>query len=497
LGQSLPLTIVVATTALVLVGCDPQATISVVPTAGPPGKAVTVTASGFAAGETVNIRFDAAKMTAVPADAGGAVHASFTVPSGATPGAHGVKARGRTTGRRAKTTFLVRTNWRQYGFDNARSGSNPYENVLGVGNVASLHELWSVPVEFGSLAGRGSPAVSDGVLYLNNGVHVDAIDLATHAVLWRGRTQGQTATAPTVSRGLVFVVDGLSKLHAFPVGCRSDGGECPVLWTSSAGAFPFSHPVAENGVVYVGGITPQGVAAYSASCGIGGATCDPLWTVDLGQTTSSPALDNGVLYVQTGAELFAIDVNTHGVLWHAAALRPNDPEWNVAPTVANGLVFVSTTTDLLAFPIGCAADGSECAPRWRGEVPAGEHPSSTASAADGKVFVQSGLDDDSQIGGHVLAFSMTCGTDGATCVPEWVASRAERFNWVRPAVANGVVYVGTDNSNVIALAADCSTGGGLCTPLWSSSLASRTEGLIVVDGVMYWAEEHFVRAFGP
>jgi len=63
-------------------------------------------------------------------------------------------------------------------------------------------------------------------------------------------------------------------------------------------------------------------------------------------------------------------------------------------------------------------------------------------------------------------------------------------------VANGVVYVGTDNSNVIALAAACSTGGGMCTPLWSSSMAPRTEGLIVVDGVMYWAEEHFVRAFG-
>jgi hypothetical protein len=69
-------------------------------------------------------------------------------------------------------------------------------------------------------------------------------------------------------------------------------------------------------------------------------------------------------------------------------------------------------------------------------------------------------------------------------------------NWVRPAVANGVVYVGGDVSNTVAFAVDCAAGGGTCLPLWSTSVSPRSEGLIVVDGVVYWSDGYHLRAFG-
>jgi hypothetical protein len=500
--------LIVSVLAISLAVVDPasaKTTISVQPPAGPPGKSVTVAGGGFSPGETVNVRFDLTKVAALPADSTGNVHGKFTTPADAAPGSHGIKARGKTSGAKAKTTFLVRTNWRQYGFDNARGGANPYENVLGVDNVATLHELWNAPISGGLLVGRGQPALRDGVLYLSGGgASVDAVDVASHQLLWRGRTQSTVGTSATVYQDLVFVVDAFWTLYAFPAACGTGGADCPVLWKSGAGASPYSNPVVDSGVAYVGStsVNGDGVAAYPAWCGLGGATCSPLWTVNLGDTTSAPALHAGVLYVQTRTEVIAVSVQSHAILWRAPAAQvPNYAEFTTSPAVAEGLVFVSTSGHLNAYPVGCASDGSVCEPRWVGEAPAGEHPSSTPSVANGRVFVQTAIGNSSSDNGHVVAFSTTCGTDGSTCTPEWVAPHLAYDNWGRPAVANGVVYVGGDRSNIAAFATDCATGGDTCTPLWtttvSSSVSPRSEGLIVADGVVYWTEALLVRAFGP
>ena len=76
--------------------------------------------------------------------------------------------------------------------------------------------------------------------------------------------------------------------------------------------------------------------------------------------------------------------------------------------------------------------------------------------------------------GHIEAFSTTCGRGGSTCSPEWVAPHLAIDNWVRPAVANGVVYVGGDRSNNVAFAVDCAARRwDLRTPLEHVGVASQ------------------------
>jgi hypothetical protein len=480
-----------------LVSCDPAPTLTLQPAVGAPGKAVVAKAAAnrFAPGEAVVIRFSGRPVGSATAGPGGGLSTSFTVPLTATPGGHTVRARGTSSGTTVVAMFLVRTNWRQYGFDNARTGATPYEHVIGVNNVAKLHELWNMSLADGAKPGRSNPTVSDGVLYVSSNVDVVAIDLATRAVLWQGKTQSTIASSPMINQGRVFVTDFLSRLYVFPVGCRRDGGECPPLWQSATAFVNYlSHPVAEQGVVYVG--ADRGVAAYSTSCGTGGATCAPLWNVDLGEVVTGPALHDGVLYVQSRTQVFAVDIASRTLLWKAPAPGPSYADSSTEPAVGEGLVFVSTSADLYAFPIGCASDGSVCAPAWVGPAPGDEHPSSTPTVAGGRVFVQTAIGNVGGNDGHVEAFSTTCGSGGSTCSPAWVAPHRGLDNWVRPAVANGVVYVGGDLSNNVAFAVDCAAGGGTCLPLWSTSVTPRSEGLIVVDGVVYWSERDHVRAFG-
>jgi outer membrane protein assembly factor BamB len=410
------LVLVLAATAFTLVGCDPAPTLTLQPAVGAPGQVVSATATAhrFTPGEAVTIRFAGTLVGSATAGAHGALSTSFTVPMTATPGGHTVRARGTSSGATAVATFVVRTNWRQYGFDNARTGATPFEHVIGADNVAKLHELWNLSLANAANPGRSNPTVSDGVLYMSSYQHVVAIDLATHAVLWQGKTQSTIASSPLVNGGRVFVIDFLYRLYVFPVGCRSDGGECPLLWQSATSSVNLlSHPVAEKGVVYVG--AARGVAAYSTSCGTGGATCAPLWTVDLGEFVTGPALHDGVLYVQSETQVFAVDIASRTVLWKAPAPGLSYADSSTEPAVGDGLVFVSTSADLYAFPVGCATDGGVCAPRWIGPAPGDEHPSSTPTIAGGRVFVQTAIGNVGGDDGHVEAFSTTCGSGGSTC----------------------------------------------------------------------------------
>ena len=52
--------------------------------------------------------------------------------------------------------------WTTFGFDPARSGSNPNETLLGTSNVGQLHQLWSFAL--------GAPTVSQALLATNDDI---------------------------------------------------------------------------------------------------------------------------------------------------------------------------------------------------------------------------------------------------------------------------------------------------------------------------------------
>ena len=79
---------------------------------GPPGKRVLVPGSGFLAGESVNVLFvDSVNgntlLDKVQTDATGAFKEHVTIPAGATPGVHHVKAKGVRSGQIAGRSFTV------------------------------------------------------------------------------------------------------------------------------------------------------------------------------------------------------------------------------------------------------------------------------------------------------------------------------------------------------------------------------------------------------
>jgi outer membrane protein assembly factor BamB len=115
--------------------------------------------------------------------------------------------------------------------------------------------------------------------------------------------------------------------------------------------------------------------------------------------------------------------------------------------------------------------------------------SSSPAVADGVVYV--GSED------GLFAFSVGCGNDGATCTPLWRAPDATGAS--SPTVADGVVYVGTWDGYLYAYSAGCASGGGDCAPLWTAAPGYEIYAApTVAAGVVYVAapgDEGQVHAF--
>jgi outer membrane protein assembly factor BamB len=110
----------------------------------------------------------------------------------------------------------------------------------------------------------------------------------------------------------------------------------------------------------------------------------------------------------------------------------------------------------------------------------GANVSSSPAVADGVVYVGS-------LDGTLNAYAVGCASGAGTCTPIWTATISGAIN-SSPAVADGVIYVGSHDSKVYAFAVGCASGGGTCTPIWKAT----TGGLIdsspaVADGVVYVA----------
>ena len=85
---------------------QPGAGITLSATQGAAGSALTVTASGFRPGETVQVTFNGPNVAQGTADTNGSVSVNFTVPSLA-PGQYNVVASGQTTGVSQPASFTI------------------------------------------------------------------------------------------------------------------------------------------------------------------------------------------------------------------------------------------------------------------------------------------------------------------------------------------------------------------------------------------------------
>lgn len=437
--------------------------LSVSPGVVPPTHPVTVSASGFAPGETVEVFFDGRDQSnALAGSAGAIAGVGLTVPTSAVPGIHWVEARGRQSDLVAEGSVRVATPWAQFRFSGFGVRLNPYEGALGVASARSLVRRWS------------------------------------------GNTSGRVRSSPAVSASRAFVGADDGHLYAFAAGgCGSDS--CPPLWSATTGGRVLSSPAFAGGVVYVGSHSGS-VSAFDSGTG---AT---LWSTPAkGPVDASPALVAGALYVgSAGGGLYALDPKDGHVLFRAAAKeavvsspavgrdgvvyvgtsegflhaidgRSGSRKWRVpaggpvrsSPAVADGVVYVGSSPGGLH-----AFDASTGAPLWSSAIPGSV--SSSPAVGYGYVYVASR-------DGRLYAFDQVC---GSPCAPAWSAPLGGPSS-SSPALANGVVAVGSEHGGLRVF--EARRGRRLRALEPGASIASSPA---IADGSLYVGDAGGLRAFG-
>lgn len=256
-------------------------------------------------------------------------------------------------------------------------------------------------------------------------------------------------------------------------------------WRYDAGGDLRSTPAISEAVAYFG--TRDG---YLIALDL--ATHRPKWSFDLGgyPVRSSPAVANGTVFLANGFGVFAIDAETGQQLWKL----PIDYAGESSPVVVDGVVYVASKKNRLY-----AIDAETGEQRWFFKT-SGLLFGSPSVAGDTVVI---GTDDgdlfalDRAHGYSIWKVKLDSGiystpaiddsrifvtTRNKTTVALELATGHEIWAYpiggsTSPAVADGVVFIGSDDGGVYAI--DAEKGGD---PLWLFASGSSGVGAPVVAG---------------
>ena len=109
---------------------------------------------------------------------------------------------------------------------------------------------------------------------------------------------------------------------------------------------------------------------------------------------------------------------------------------------------------------------------WTGAT--GASVNSSPAVANGVVYVGS---TDTKL----YAFAVGCGTAGAACTPIWKGATGGAID-SSPAAAGTHVFVGSSNGKLYAFKIGCGTGGATCAPVWTSTTVGAIHSSPSVDG---------------
>lgn len=184
---------------------------------------------------------------------------------------------------------------------------------------------------------------------------------------------------------------------------------------------------------------------------------------------SSPAIVDGVAYIaEVDGTVLAVDVATGTTLWSTSIGTGTTPEIDSSPTVADGMVYIPVAdSDEGVDGVLYALNASTGAVVWTADITQpGNFDYSSATVVDGVLFIEGD--------GTVYAL------DGATGVPVWSKSTGTSGSST-PAVADGVVYVGSSGKKVFAL--NAASGA----TIWSSTTGGDVSlsSPAVANGVVY------------
>jgi outer membrane protein assembly factor BamB len=435
--------------------------VTLAPATGHPNLPVTVSGSGFASGEAVDIYIDTVD-SLLAVSATGTIKATITIPAAAQPGLHYVTAIGRRSGDAAQAPFTVSTSWAEDGFGAAHLAWNQYENTLSPSVVPSLELQWTAPYA----PSNGAAIVVGGRIYVgseNGGVY--ALNATTGAIIWHKTTAAGEPFygSAAVSGGVVYIQGSTGILYAF----NSSG---TLEWSQQLGNNGFSAPVIVNGVIYVTSgesiyaletsgtmlwSTPTGGAVAADSLAVvdgrvfttsldhkvyalNASTGAVIWSYATGsETFSTPAVANGIVYAGSqDKNFYALNAITGVLIWSATT----GGEINGSPAVAGGVVYIASEDgNLYAYN---ARNGKTV---WSVPIPTSD---GQVSIADGVVYVG---DDD----GDVTAFNAE---NGQYLV---AAATGGQAIYSTPVVVNGMLYVVSNDGNLYAFAPGGAGADGL------------------------------------
>lgn len=209
---------------------------------------------------------------------------------------------------------------------------------------------------------RSSPAISNGVIYFSSyDGNVYALDAATGAEKWKFATDGERRfeapglhgmkpatqtipdfwdfyqSSPVVHDGVVYVGSGDTHVYAL------DGGTGELRWKFKTGGVVHSSPAVAAGTLYVGSWDTY-LYALDAKTG------QERWRFKTGEDKevynqtglqSSPAVKDGVVYFGCrDAHLYAVDAMSGKERWRFSI----KPTWiNATPAIHDGVAYVGSS----------------------------------------------------------------------------------------------------------------------------------------------------------
>jgi len=337
-------------------------------------------------------------------------------------------------------------NWGLWSYNAPGGGSFGWDTVTKNPTLSIAYPIRSSP---GYPGKNAEPYVyaggEDGNLY--------AFGYTTGTLGWTYTTNDAIDASPTVSdanevyiinaSGYIYKVDGYSGTSIWPA---IASGVLPGSGTTSASSLSLSDVSCSGSCtwLFAAGTSPSNTGVVKAFDSVTGSSLAK-WTASLPQpVTSSPVVSkpDQLVYVQSrfdyyngfdGKEIYALDELTGNVLW--SALPPQVPKPPALPPCPNvvghylsgGSPAYDQATETVFASLEVIYDYSSC----------------------GTVFKNSIL----------TAYDATRGHNGTV---KWSVVISNPISQSSPTVANGVVYIGTDDGYILAF--DESNGN----PLWTS-----------------------------
>jgi len=269
-----------------------------------------------------------------------------------------------------------------------------------------------------------SPVVAEGKVFIGTSSgNFYALDLATGQAIWTFDAGSPVSTSPAFQNGLVFFgTENPGKIYAVDSGT----GLAKWLHQVPTGASVYSSPAVVNDKVIVGSSDGNLLCLDQWEGQV-------LWTTHVGSgNISSPAVENGTVFVTSSIGVEAVDLLTGTLIWQY------DTSWPVVscPAVADSIVFVGSENNDRVF----AFRDSTGQPLWIFPTGGWLTPPAVDSS---KQLVIAGSKD----------FNLYC-LDEQTGSVKWKFNDNPNYLSDPTISSNGLVYVGTHDGVLHCLSED-------------------------------------------